>query len=50
MTDSVSHAALFEANTWIIQRHFNGDRAVVTSESLRLYLDKDSGFTGFRRH
>jgi hypothetical protein len=50
ISDALVHATLLEANTRVIQRHLNSEMEVATSETRRLHADKNSGFTGFRRH
>jgi radical SAM superfamily enzyme YgiQ (UPF0313 family) len=49
MSDEEFHRCLHDANSRLLTNYFENKRAAVIDQSRKLYLEKDTGFRGFRQ-
>jgi anaerobic magnesium-protoporphyrin IX monomethyl ester cyclase len=49
MTDDEFHAALFEANSKLLNNYFEKKHTSMIAQARKLYLEKDKSFRGFRQ-
>lgn len=49
LSDEDLHAALFEANSLLLDNYFTRKRAATVEQARKLYIESDSSFRGFRQ-
>lgn len=49
MTDQEFHAALFDANSILLEKYFSRKQSATIEQARKLYLESDSSFRGFRQ-